>query len=180
MNPYEELRKDAKVVRQNPYEELDKDAKVVRQNPYEELRKDAKVVTQNLDELNKSNLIFDQYHRKKMEQLLEKDQKRMSKYSSLVVPLVDFLMDIKTLQDTGEHKEIPKDIMDVHQKIHDKFETYPFLKIIGERSPVEEYPPIEGQPPITKIGGRKRKYKLTRKKNKQNKKKTKRNLKKQY
>ena len=83
---------------------------------YEELRKDAKVVTQNLDELNKSNVIFDQYHRKKMEQLLEKDQKRMSKYSSLVVPLVDFLMDIKTLQDTGEHKEIPKDIMDIHQK----------------------------------------------------------------
>ena len=82
---------------------------------YEELRKDAKVVTQNLDELNKSNVIFDQYHRKKMEQLLEKDQKRMSKYSSLVVPLVDFLMDIKTLQDTGEHKEIPKDIMDIHQ-----------------------------------------------------------------
>ena len=59
------------------------------------------------------------------------------------------------------------------------------LKKVGERSPVEGYDFItkindmERNTQI-KIGGRKRKYKLTRKKNKQNKKKTKRNLKKQY
>lgn len=106
---------------------------------WNELRKDAEVIRNNMNILMQSSEIFDQYRGKMMEQLPEKVQQRMSKYSSLVVPMIDFLLDLYTLQSTGSQNQFPIDIITLNTQIVDFFRMYPFLVVIGSRSPVEGY-----------------------------------------
>lgn len=106
---------------------------------WDELRKDAEVIRNNMNILMQSSEIFDQYRGKEMGQLPEKVQQRMSKYSSLVVPMVDFLLDLYTLQSTGSQTEFPLDIITLNTQIVEFFQMYPFLVVIGSRSPVEGY-----------------------------------------
>ena len=106
---------------------------------WNELRKDGEIVKANINILMESREIFDQYRGKMMEELPENVQQRMSKYSGLVVPMVDFILDIYTLQTTGSQKEFPEDIIMLNDKVIDLFQTYPFLVTIGARSPDEGY-----------------------------------------
>ena len=142
---------------------------------WNELRKDAEVIRNNMNILMQSSEIFDQYRGKMMEQLPEKVQQRMSKYSSLVVPMIDFLLDLYTLQSTGSQNQFPIDIITLNTQIVDFFRMYPFLVIIGTRSPVEGYDfmtkiqDMERQ--IQKKSGGKRR-KTTKKKHRNKKKKS--------
>ena len=89
--------------------------------------------------LMQSSEIFDQYRGQMMEQLPENVQQRMSKYSGLVVPMIDFLLDLYTLQATGSENQFPIDIITLNTQIVEFFQMYPFLVVIGSRSPVEGY-----------------------------------------
>ena len=104
-----------------------------------ELKKDAKVVYVNIETLLQSRDIFDQYRGKTTEQLPEKVQQRMSKYSGLVVPIVDFIQDVYVLRESGKYDELPGDIIILTNRIIALFEIYPFLATIGMRSPTEGY-----------------------------------------
>ena len=142
---------------------------------WNELRKDAEVIRNNMNILMQSSEIFDQYRGKMMEQLPEKVQQRMSKYSSLVVPMIDFLLDLYTLQSTGSQNQFPIDIITLNTQIVDFFRMYPFLVVIGSRSPVEGYDFMtkiqDMEREIQKKSGGKRR-KTTKKKHRNKKKKS--------